>query len=810
MEMYNFKLIEPEIQRKWDFTTRINYKKQKYYVLEMFPYPSGNVHIGHLRNYTIGDVIARYKRAKGYNVLHPIGWDAFGLPAENAALQNNSHPATWTDQNIKNMKNQLKSIGLSYDWSREITTCKSDYYQHEQKFFLNFLKNSLAYRKKGYVNWDPVDNTVLANEQVIDGKGWRSGAQVERKMLSQWFLKITEFAPDLLKGLCELPDWPEKVRTMQMNWIGKSHGMIINFEILNSLEKLEIFTTRPETIFGASFCAISALHPLAQNLTNPNIKEFIKENSIITTESIETTEKKGIYSGMNVKHPFLSDKNLPVYIANFILMDYGTGAIFACPAHDKRDYDFAQKYELPIYPVIESKNNEDQFSQSNNGILCNSQFLNNLDINSARELISQKLIELNLGRKVINYRLRDWGISRQRYWGCPIPVIYCKNCGIVPVPDKDLPVTLPDDVNFNKPGNPLENHPTWKNVKCPKCNNNATRETDTFDTFFESSWYFFAFCGLDEKSLDYFSPVDCYIGGVEHAILHLLYARFFTKALQKFGYINSKEPFLKLITQGMICHKTYKNEKGDFIFPQEAEILIKQGEKVSVGRMEKMSKSKKNIVEPSNIIDRYGADTARLFMLSDIPPERDLEWSEQSLNGAWKFINRIYNLVDQYDQNDINFKPSLKSRQTLHTVLDNLTNDLEQCRLNCAVAKLHEMTNLLNTNKDILSEGIPILIRCIEPFIPHLAEYLWLKLGNHGLLCNQPWPKIEKNLLIDDIVTIAIQINGKFRKTIKMPINSAKKEVEEFALATLKGKINLLKIKNIINIPNKIINFVLE
>ncbi|MBQ4875177.1 MAG: leucine--tRNA ligase [Rickettsiaceae bacterium H1] len=804
--MYDFKSVENQIQDKWDFITDIDKNKPKYYVLEMFPYPSGNIHMGHLRNYAIGDVIARYKRASGYNVLHPIGWDAFGLPAENAALQNQNHPAKWTKDNIDNMTNQLKSIGLSYDWSREIATCDSDYYRHEQQFFLKFLEQGIAYRKESYVNWDPVDNTVLANEQVIDGKGWRSGAKIERKKLYQWFLKITEFAPELLTGLNNLHDWPKKVRMMQSNWIGKSEGTIVNFEIIGKNESLKVFTTRPETIFRASFCAISVDHPLAKSLTEQKIIRFIQENSLTTTEEIEKAEKKGIDTGIKVRHPFLPDKKLPVYIANFVLAEYGTGAIFGCPAHDKRDHDFAKKYDLLIYPIIKTENNESY--EIKEGTLYNSEFLNGLETKSAKKLVVKKLIEQEKGEKVTNYRLRDWGISRQRYWGCPIPIIYCRNCGTVPVPEKDLPVTLPDDVDFTLHGNPLANHPTWKKVKCPKCQDDATRETDTFDTFFESSWYFIAFCGLDKKSTDYFLPVDCYIGGIEHAVLHLLYARFFTKALWQFGYIDCKEPFVKLITQGMICHKTYRDEEGQFISPDEAKDLTRKGKNITIGHMEKMSKSKKNVINPGTIIDKYGADTARLFMLSDIPPERDLEWSEKGLEGAWRFINRIYKLVDPYDPKK-SCRPLLSSRKTLHKCLHNLTEDLEHSRLNCTIAKLHEITNLLYNDKEILAEGIPILLRCIEPFIPHLAEYLWGKIGNSTLLCNEPWPKVEKKLLIDDTITIAVQVNGKLRKTIQLPIDSPKEEVEKSALIAIKNKIDPSKVKKKIVIPNKIVNLVI-
>ncbi len=805
--MYNFQEVEEWAQKQFAHQVSVDTNRPKYYVLEMFPYPSGNIHMGHLRNYTIGDVIARYKRARGYNVLHPIGWDAFGLPAENAALQHGLHPGQWTTENISTMKKQLQAIGLSYDWTREVTTCDPDYYRHEQKFFLEFLENGLAYRKESFVNWDPVDNTVLANEQVIDGKGWRSGAPIERKKLAQWFLKITDFAPELLQELDSLHDWPEKVRTMQDNWIGKSEGAIIEFAVIGTDEKLSVFTTRPETIFGAAFCAIAMDHPLVQTAMNDNISQFIQNNPANTTAEIETAEKKGIDTGLRVQHPFIPDRTLPIYIANFVLMEYGTGAVFACPAHDQRDYDFAKKYNLHIYPVItdSEKNNEDGCYTIQEGTLYNSEFLNGLDIHAARKLIIEKLIDKKIGKRVINYRLRDWGISRQRYWGCPIPIIHCPTCGIVPVPFDELPVTLPKDVDFTVGGNPLEHHKTWKHVKCPRCQSDATRETDTFDTFFESSWYFIAFCGLDKLSTDYFLPVDCYIGGVEHAVLHLLYARFFTKALKKCGYVNISEPFKKLITQGMICHKTYQDQDGNFISPEDAKTIESSGQTVTIGRMEKMSKSKKNVINPSAIIDKYGADTARIFMLSDIPPERDLEWSEHGVEGAWRFLNRVYRLLEQ-PQNTI--QPQLSSRRALHKVLQALTEDLEACRLNCAIAKLHEMTNIIYNDTALLKEGLPILIRCLEPFAPHLAEYLWTKSDQDGSAYDNSWPQPLADMLIDDTVTIAVQVNGKLRNTIEVSIQITRQELENIALQAVKERVNPENIKKIIVVPKKIVNIV--
>ncbi|MEM7617474.1 MAG: leucine--tRNA ligase, partial [Pseudomonadota bacterium] len=645
--------------------------KEKYYVLEMFPYPSGNIHMGHLRNYTIGDVVARYKQQSGYDVLHPIGFDAFGLPAENAAIENNIHPEDWTYKNIETMRQQLKSIGLLYDWQCEVVTCSPDYYQHEQAMFLDFLENDIAYRKESVVNWDPVDNTVLANEQVIDGKGWRSGADIERRELSQWFLKITDFADELLNGLDNLKDWPNKVRIMQENWIGKSSGLSLRFSFSKqyniSADNIEVYTTRPDTLFGAAFIAIAPDHPVAKELAkdNPAIQEFIDEcNKIgLSQDVIDKAEKKGIDTKITLRHPTIDGTELPLFIANFVLSSYGSGAVFGCPAHDQRDLDFAIKYDLPIVPVILPNNQENieitKEAYNGDGKLINSDFLNGLDVKTAKEKMINFFENKKQGNRKTNYRLRDWGISRQRYWGCPIPVIYCDNCGIVPVDKKDLPVELPKDISFEQAGNPLDNHPTWKYTKCPKCNNDAIRETDTFDTFFESSWYFARYCspnsanGIDKNLANYWLPVDQYVGGIEHAVMHLLYARFFSLALNKCQYFDVKEPFKRLLTQGMVCHETYQDSQGNWLFPEQVTInnndkqyvTLNDGLPVKVGRMQKMSKSKKNVVDPMNIINSYGADTARLFMLSDSPPERDLEWSDAGIDGAWKYINRLWRLA---------------------------------------------------------------------------------------------------------------------------------------------------------------------
>ncbi|MFP3024914.1 MAG: leucine--tRNA ligase [Wolbachia sp.] len=817
---YDFKNVEKFYQNKWDFSVSKDSKKKKCYVLEMFPYPSGKIHMGHLRNYAIGDVIARYKRAHGFEVLHPIGWDAFGLPAENAARDNNINPAAWTKENIDNMRAQLKSIGLSYNWNHELSTCEPDYYKHEQKFFLDFLKHGLAYRKESWVNWDPVDQTVLANEQVVDGKGWRSGAVVEKRKLFQWFLKITDFAEDLLHCLQSLKNWPEKVKTMQERWIGKSEGATIDFEIVGLNKKLKIFTTSPHTLFGASFLAIAAEHPIVRDLKDEDIQGFIDS----VKAKGENDEKIGIYTRLNVKHPFL-DKELPLYIANFVLMEYGEGAIFGCPAHDQRDLEFAQKYGLPIIPVVCEETTEIlKEPYFGDGVMFNSEFLNGLMINEAKKVIIKKLEEKGIGKKTINYRLHDWGISRQRYWGCPIPIIHCKDCGIVPVPEKDLPVVLPTDVEFTSGGNPLDKHPTWKFVDCPKCGKQAERETDTFDTFFESSWYFAAFCSenksINKDTCNRFMPIDYYIGGIEHAILHLLYSRFFCRALTKCGYFDVKEPFSTLITQGMVCHITYKDENGKWLFPEEAKELIAKGAKIQVGKVEKMSKSKKNTVDPNFIIEKYGADTARLFVLSDTPPEKDMEWSDDGVEGCFRYINKLWRMVVQlrpvnihYDNENIVGK-LLEYRKKIHKLLQGLTDDLENCRLNCVVAKFREMTNLIaeidvKTGKSLIDEGVCILIRVIEPFMPHLAESLWQEIGGKGMLYMQPWPKADETLLIDNMVTVAVQINGKLRATIEVATDLPQEKLKKIATDSVSNKIDQSKIRTIYAVPNKVVNIVI-
>jgi leucyl-tRNA synthetase len=849
-ENYNFRSTESKWQETWDkldiFDSSSDSSKQKYYVLEMFPYPSGRIHMGHLRNYTIGDVVARYKRALGFNVLHPMGWDAFGLPAENAAIENNVHPAKWTYENIAYMRGQLKKIGFSYDWKREVATCSPDYYKHEQKMFLDFLKNDLAYQKEAMVNWDPIDNTVLANEQVVDGRGWRSGAIVERKKLRQWFLRISDSSEELLQSLRTLTGWPEKVRTMQERWIGKSEGLRIFFEIKNQKEPLEVYTTRPDTIFGAAFCAIASNHPIALQIAanNPAAKAFAEEcNKLgMAEEIIEKTEKLGFDTGLRIVHPFESSIELPLYIANFVLMEYGTGAIFGCPAHDQRDLDFARKYNLKVIPVI-SPDGKPDFAVGNEaytdgGTLINSEFLNGMSVAEATKEICDRIEAKNQGKRTINYRLRDWGVSRQRYWGCPIPIIYCDKCGTVPVPAEQLPVTLPEDVTFDKPGNPLDHHPKWKHVNCPKCNGKATRETDTFDTFFESSWYFARYCspdyagGIDKSRADYWLPVDQYIGGIEHAVLHLLYARFFTLALNKCGYLSVKEPFKGLLTQGMVCHETYQDKNGKWLLPESVEKVgnkyqnVETCEEVTIGRSQKMSKSKKNVVDPSVIVEAYGADTARLFMLSDSPPERDLEWSDSGVEGAWKYLNRLWKMVISFQQesegkdlSSQNFDDKLLNvKKLIHKTIANVTEDLDNFHLNKAVARLRELTNALgdikqtdNNSLSILREGLETAIILFQPMIPHIAEELWQQLGHKELLINTPWPKADKKYLVDDMVTIAIQLNGKLKVAIQLPKDSPEDVVRKAALEEYKIReaINGKEIRKVIIVPNRIVNVVI-
>lgn len=851
-DRYNIKQAETRWQETWrdkgSFAVSEDTSKPKFYTLAMFPYPSGRLHMGHVRNYTLSDVIARFKRAQGFNVLNPMGWDAFGLPAENAAIENKTHPAKWTHQNIAVMKAQMDMMGLAIDWNREIATCTPEYYRHEQKFFLDFLKAGLAYQKESFVNWDPVENTVLANEQVVDGCGWRSGAPVERRKLKQWFLKITDFADDLLAGIETLPGWPEKVRIMQENWIGKSQGLNFRFDIADTARKadaaateIEVFTTRPDTLFGASFVALSPDHPIAAALAekHKDIADFIAEcRRLGTSEAVlETAEKIGFDTGVEVTHPFAADKRLRVFIANFVLMDYGTGAIFGCPAHDQRDFEFAKKYNLDILPVVIPDDADaagftiTDAPYTGAGKLHNSDFLNGMTSDDAKRESISRMEKLGKGQGTTQYRLRDWGISRQRYWGCPVPIIHCDACGIVPVPEKDLPVTLPEDVSFDQPGNPIAHHATWKHTTCPTCGGKAERETDTFDTFFESSWYQFRYCdpknektGFDADKVKYWAPVDQYIGGVEHAVMHLLYARFFTRALKKCGYLNFDEPFTALFTQGMVTHETYKDQNGKWLYPADIEFsgnaVYKKSDNspVTVGRIEKMSKSKKNTVDPVEILETYGADAARLFILSDSPPERDLEWTESGIEGAWKYVNRVWRLATQ-PVNPAHTGGKADSdamRRKIHKTIQEMTQDLDRFHFNKSVARLRELSNAIEDfsnaggDADIRREGIETLIKIMAPLMPHLAEELWAHMGHSTLVVEEPWPKADASLLANETVTIAIQVNGKMRATVQLPRDIAQQDAEKAALddpavqKALEGKAP----KKIIVVPNRIINVV--
>ncbi|AGZ78749.1 leucyl-tRNA synthetase [Anaplasma marginale str. Dawn] len=820
---YNFKLVEQEIQKRWDFKIAGN-DGINCYVLGMFPYPSGNIHMGHIRNYAIGDVIARYKRAHGLKVLHPIGWDAFGLPAENAALSYGVNPAVWTERNIESMREQLKSIGISYNWDREIATCKEDYYKHEQAFFLDFLQHGLAYRKESWVNWDPVDNTVLANEQVVDGRGWRSGAKIERRKLSQWFLKITDFADSLLDGLKTLDGWPEKVKLMQERWIGKTEGVILEFAT-SCGQKLEVFSTMPHMLFGASFCAVSAEHPILRHVTDEAFSARVR--GIIECSGDEEKQKIGADTGLFATHPLL-DRKLPIYAANYVLSEYGTGAVFGCPAHDQRDFEFAVAHGLGIYQVVFPDDGVQYDLQkeaySGDGTYRNSEFLNDLRVDAARKAMIQKLESMGGCRRVTNYRLHDWGISRQRYWGCPIPVVHCEKCGIVPVDRQDLPISLPEEVDFSRGGNPLDHHPTWKHVQCPKCQSSAQRETDTFDTFFESSWYFAAFCseqgGINAADCNKLLPVDYYIGGVEHAVLHLLYARFFCRALKKCGHLAVEEPFRNLITQGMVCHSVYRDAAGNYLFPEDAQRMIRDGEAVQRGKVEKMSKSKKNVVDPSHIIEKYGADTVRLFMLSDTPPERDIEWSDVGVEGAWRYLERLWRLFEDNSSIGADFDTAdVKAEDRvylsgIHKLLRGLSADMEHCRLNCAVAKFREMSNTVfemvkcGVSQQVINESVCILLRVMEPFIPHIAEKLWERIGGEGMLCNRQWPSAREDLLTEDLVTIAVQVNGKLCSTLKVGAQCDGEEVKAEALKVAQRKLGDKEVRNIYFVPGRVVNIV--
>ena len=869
---------------------------RKYYVLEMFPYPSGRIHMGHVRNYTMGDVVARYKRAKGFNVLHPMGWDAFGMPAENAAIERKVHPKAWTYQNIAAMKAQLQSMGLSLDWAREVATCDPSYYKHQQRMFLDFLEAGLVERKQSKVNWDPVDQTVLANEQVIDGRGWRSGAEVEQRELTQWFFKITAFSEDLLRSLDRLERWPEKVRVMQANWIGRSEGLLVRFALdpkttPNGESELEVFTTRHDTLFGAKFMAIAPDHPLAAAAAAKNAKlaAFIAECKRRGTAQaeIDTAEKLGFDTGMKAIHPFDASWTLPVYVANFILMEYGTGAIFGCPAHDQRDLDFVNKYGLGNVPVVCPPEQDPKSfvitdtAYDGDGTMINSAFLDGMTIAQAKEEVAKRLEkELRplphsarsresgnpepqarsaqpldprlrgderapVAKRQVNYRLRDWGISRQRYWGCPIPIIHCAACGVVPVPAADLPVKLPDDVTFDRPGNPLDRHPTWKNVACPQCGKAATRETDTMDVFVDSSWYFARFTDpwkedapTDRKVVDRWLPVDQYIGGVEHAILHLLYSRFFARAMKATGHVGLDEPFAGLFTQGMVVHETYR-ANGEWVEPASVTIetvgeerrakVTRTGAPVEIGPIEKMSKSKKNVIDPDDIMASYGADVARWFMLSDSPPERDVEWTERGVQGAWRFTNRLWRIVGdaaEIAKSAPNARPAefgaeaFAVRKAAHGALAKVTDAIEKLHFNVGVAHIYEFANALGpalakpaATPDFtwaVAEAAGILVQLFHPMMPHLAEECWAMLGHRSMVATEPWPELEPALLIEDTITLPVQVNGRKRADVTVPRGASNAEIEAAVLTldavqkALDGK----RPKKVIVVPHRIVNVV--
>ena len=872
IDRYNAGESEPHWQTVWEqhasFCASNDDPRPKYYVLEMFPYPSGRIHMGHVRNYAMGDVVARYRRAKGFNVIHPMGWDAFGMPAENAAMQNKTHPAAWTYANIAAMRAQLKRMGLSLDWAREVATCDPSYYKHQQRLFLDFLGAGLVARKKSKVNWDPVDQTVLANEQVIDGRGWRSGALVEQRELTQWFFKITDFAEDLLGALDGLDKWPEKVRLMQRNWIGRSEGLTVRFALdagtapQAGATELRVYTTRPDTLFGASFLAVAPDHPLAAAAAarDPALSGFIDECRRLGTSvaALETAEKTGYDTGIKAVHPFDPDWTLPVYVANFILMDYGTGAIFGCPAHDQRDLDFARLKDLPVRPVVAPPGAEaaavvvgnEPFTED--GVLINSRFLDGLTVPQAKQEVARRLEAADMGgepqgRRQVNYKLRDWGISRQRYWGCPIPIIHCDSCGTVEVPRADLPVTLPEDVSFDQPGNPLDRHPTWRDVPCPQCGRPARRETDTMDTFVDSSWYFARFTDpwndadpTTPAVADRFLAVDQYIGGIEHAILHLLYSRFFTRAMRKTGWLDLDEPFAGLFTQGMVVHETYRAPDGAWLSPEEIKIegagpdriarLLSSGEPIEIGAIEKMSKSKRNIVDPDDIIDSYGADTARWFMLSDSPPDRDVIWTEEGVQGAAKFVQRLWRLVGELASFEAAGGEAGESaeaaavRKAAHRALIRVEEDVERLRFNRCVAHIYELSNNLSAAlaeveapvapgsalARAFREAADILVLVVAPFMPHLAEACWHELGHATLAAATPWPQADHSLVVEDVISLPVQINGRKRADLTIAREADVEAVKAGALAldvivrALEGR----SPKKVIVVPSRIVNVV--
>jgi leucyl-tRNA synthetase len=863
MARYNPKETEPKWRKAWAdadaFRAVMVPAKPKYYMLEMFPYPSGRLHMGHVRNYALGDVVARFKRARGFSVLHPMGWDAFGLPAENAAIERGVDPKAWTYDNIARMRSELKELGLSIDWSREFATCDLAYYSKQQALFLDLYARGLVYRKEGIVNWDPVDQTVLANEQVEDGRGWRSGAIVEKRKLNQWFMRITDYADQLIDDLATLDRWPEKVRVMQENWIGRSKGLKFSFAFAPAAPQgfeagLEVYTTRPDTLYGASFVGIAADHPLAEQvaLTDPRAAAFIAEckKGGASQAEIDTAEKIGFDTGLVVKHPFDPSWELPVWIANFILMDYGTGAIFACPAHDQRDLDFAHKYKLPVKPVVLPPGEDPATFDVGDeayvgpGAIYNSDFLNGLEIEPAKAAAIGRIEAQKQGEGATVYRLRDWGVARQRAWGCPIPVVHCETDGVVALPKSALPVALPDDLEFGKPGNALAHHPTWKHTTCPKCGGPATREVDTLDTFVDSSWYFARFTDpeaaepINKEAADYWLPVDQYIGGIEHAVLHLLYARFVTKALADDGQLSVREPFAGLFTQGMVTHETYRRQSGEWLEPAEVEVIVEgktrrarlldSGADVVIGDVEKMSKSKKNTVAPEEIFDVYGVDAARLFVLSDSPPERDAMWSNAGVQGAWRFVNRVWeefesqpppNAADSIIGAGGGDEAAIAVRRATHKLIKQVTEAIDSFRFNSGIARLYEFLNLLKANPAAgaspallaaRQEALSAFSRLIAPFTPHLAEECWVRIGGEGLATNAPWPDFDPALTEDAVRVLPVQVNGKRRGEISAPAGASSADVEKIVLddPEIARRLEGLTIRKVIVVQDRIVNIV--
>jgi len=856
MARYDPRLVEPKWRAAWAeagvFRARDDSDKPKYYVLEMFPYPSGRLHVGHARNYAMGDVVARFKRARGYNVLHPMGWDAFGLPAENAASERGVDPAAWTRANIDVMREELMRLGVSIDWSREFATCDPDYYGAQQAWFLKLWRRGLVYRKEGLVNWDPVDLTVLANEQVVDGMGWRSGAPVERRKLTQWFFRITNYADELLEGLKTLDRWPAKVRLMQENWIGRSRGLRLLFAFEGQAASAQggvwVYTTRPDTLYGASFIAVAPDHPLAESLAGrPEVAAFVAEcrRGGTSEAQIETAEKQGLDTGLRVSHPFDPKWVLPVWIANFVLMDYGAGAIFGCPAHDQRDLDFARKYGLPVLPVILPHGADamtfhvKQEAYVGPGRVFNSDFLDGLDVEAAKEAAIARAQDEGVGEAAIAYRLRDWGVARQRGWGCPIPVLHCPNCGVAPVPEADLPVLLPDGLDFSSPGNPLVSHPTWKHAACPACGGPAERETDTLDTFVDSSWYYARFANpacaapIDKAAADYWLPVDQYIGGVEHAVLHLLYARFIARALRDEGMLCVAEPVAGLFTQGMVTHETYRRQDGEWVEPKAVVIvqegdtrrarLVDSGEPVVIGDVEKMSKSKRNVVAPEDIAEIFGVDAARLFVLSDSPPERDVQWTSAGLEGAWRLVNRVWsefeNVPATQDLGVPDDPSGVDLRRVTHVTIKAVTDAIEGFRFNSAVARIHEFVRALRASRvgdvgaatwNARREALSALARLMAPFTPHLAEECWLKLGEEGMVAQAPWPIYDMDLAEEEEKTLPVQINGKLRGEVKAPAGASDGEVEKLVLGDpqIARRLEGLTVRKVIVVRDRIVNLV--